>query len=73
MRKLWNEGWQFTVLPLGSAYADMKEAAMQPVILPHDWLIADTDALYADGDGWYVNTLKNENLDACTLVDFDGV
>ena len=73
MRKLWNEDWMFTKLPLGSTYADMKKAALCPVVLPHDWLIGNTDDLYASGDGWYVKTLINEGLDACVLLDFDGV
>ena len=49
MRKLWNEGWQFVKLPLGSAYADMRAAEKQPVLLPHDWLIAQTEDLYESG------------------------
>lgn len=73
MRKLWNENWTFTKLPLGSKYEDMKAAALAPVTLPHDWLIENTEDLYASGDGWYVKTLKNEGLDACVLLDFDGV
>ncbi len=73
MRKLWNEDWMFTRLPLGSCYSDMKKAALNPVTLPHDWLIADTDDLYASGDGWYLKTLQNEGLDEFVLLDFDGV
>ncbi|MBR0229276.1 MAG: DUF4982 domain-containing protein [Clostridia bacterium] len=73
MRKLWNDNWMFTKLPLGSAYADMKAAALCPITLPHDWLIENTEDLYESGDGWYVKTLKNEGLDACVLLDFDGV
>ena len=73
MRKLWNDDWMFVNLPLGSTYEDMKKAALCPVTLPHDWLIADTDHLYASGDGWYVKTLVNEGLDDCVLLDFDGV
>ena len=73
MRKLWNDNWMFANLSLGSSYEDMKKAALCPVTLPHDWLIANTDDLYASGDGWYVKTLVNEGLDACILLDFDGV
>ncbi len=29
------------------------EAKMQPVDLPHDWLIYDTKNLYEDSIGWY--------------------
>ena len=73
MRKLWNDGWEFVKLPLGSAYEDMKRAEREPVTLPHDWLIAQADDLYESGDGWYRKTLRNEGLDECVLLDFDGV
>ena len=73
MRKLWNDGWEFVKLPLGSAYEDMKRVEWEPVTLPHDWLIAQADDLYESGDGWYRKTLRNEGLDECVLLDFDGV
>ncbi len=73
MRAQWNENWFFCKLPLGSGYQDMKAAALCPVTLPHDWLIGNTDDLYESGDGWYIKTLKNEGLDECVLLDFDGV
>lgn len=73
MYRIWNENWAFANLSLGSGYSDMKRAALCPVTLPHDWLIGNTDDLYASGDGWYVKTLKNEGLDDCVLLDFDGV
>ena len=49
-----------------------EKGGVTPVTLPHDWLIAQTDALYESGDGWYVNTLNNAVLDDCVLLDFDG-
>ena len=73
MQKLWNKDWLFVNLPLGSQYEDMKAAALRPVTLPYDWLIENTDDLYASGDGWYVKTLRGEGLDDCALLDFDGV
>ena len=76
MIRLWNDNWQFACLPLGSVYEDMKAAAMRPVTLPHDWLIKDTDHLYASGDGWYrkdlrydPDTMKNQAL----ILSFDGI
>ncbi|MBR3018714.1 MAG: DUF4982 domain-containing protein [Clostridia bacterium] len=72
MRKLWNEGWEFVKLPLGSGYGDMKQAAKQPVTLPHDWLIAQTEDLYESGDGWYVKTFAKPEAEV-VLLDFDGV
>ena len=74
MRTLWNEGWQFAKLSLGSTYEEMKQAEKQPVILPHDWLIAQTEDLYESGDGWYVKSFDKSEANAdCALVDFDGV
>ncbi len=74
MRTLWNEGWQFAKLSLGSTYEDMKQAEKKSVTLPHDWLIAQTEDLYESGDGWYVKTFDKSEADAdCTLLDFDGV
>ena len=72
---LWNDSWAFQKLPLGSGYEDMKAAALFPVILPHDWLIENTDDLYESCDGWYVKTLKQGEWKAenDTLLSFDGV
>ena len=75
MHTLWNDGWRFAKLPLGSTYADMQAAEKQPVILPHDWLILNADALYEAGDGWYVKDLpwQTEWAGQEVALDFDGV
>ena len=75
MNALWNEGWRFCLLPLGSAYADFAAAPKRAVTLPHDWLIEHTDDLYQSGDGWYVKTLTNGGAlkDQTVYLDFDGV
>ncbi len=75
MRKKWNDLWHFALLPLGSSYEDFKRSETVPVQLPHDFLIADTDHLYADGDGWYLKTLLPEEVpgDESAVLDFDGV
>ena len=74
MRKLWNDGWQFVKLPLGSAYQEMERAEKTPVTLPHDWLIAQPEKLYESADGWYVKTLNAGEIgDKVVLLDFDGV
>lgn len=75
MRTLWNDGWQFAKLPLGSDYAGMQAAPKQPVLLPHDWLIADADHLYENGDGWYIKALpwRAEYADQRLYLSFDGV
>ena len=74
MRKLWNEGWGFVKLANGSNYEDMRRAEKKPVMLPHDWLIAQTDDLYESGDGWYVKAFSASETEADrVLLDFDGV
>ena len=75
MRVLWNDGWQFVKLPLGSAYADMARAEKRDVLLPHDFLIENTDDLYESCDGWYVKRLDwpEEYAGKRVFVSFDGV
>ena len=74
MRTLWNENWSFAKLPLGSTYEEAKRAPARPVLLPHDWLIGQADALYESGDGWYFKTLNGGDAQADrVLLDFDGV
>ena len=75
-RFLWNDGWQFLKLPLGSSFDEMKEkrSEFSPVNIPHDWLIYDTDHLYEDGIGWYRKNFtcrKEEN--SCYELYFEGV
>lgn len=54
-RTLWNDNWYFAKTELGVKWEDRQiwEAKMQPVDLPHDWLIYDTKNLYEDSIGWY--------------------
>ncbi len=75
MRLLWNDGWQFVKLPLGSSYADMARADRRDVILPHDFLIENTEDLYESCDGWYVKRLdwSEEYAGQRVFLDFDGV
>ena len=75
MRILWNDGWKFALLPLNSTRRDLDGAALRPVLLPHDWLIENTEDLYASGDGWYLKTFLAEELpqEEIALLDFDGV
>ena len=75
MRTLWNDGWRFVLLPLGSDYGQMRAAETRPVILPHDWLIENADDLYQNGDGWYLKQLawQPEYAGKRVFLDFDGV
>ena len=50
MRTLFNDNWQFALMPLEALPSD---SDYRPVDIPHDWLIHDTHNLYKNGDGWY--------------------
>ena len=54
-KTLWNDNWYFAKTALGVKWEDrpLWEREMQPVDLPHDWLIYDTKNLYEDSIGWY--------------------
>ena len=61
-RTLWNDNWYFAKTELGVKWEDRQiwEDKMQPVDLPHDWLIYDTKNLYEDSIGWYQSsTIQN--------------
>ena len=75
MERLLNDGWRFTKLPNGSCLEQAREACWQSVDLPHDFLIAQHDALYENADGWYCRTLHVPEtwLDGDILMRFDGV
>jgi len=70
-----NDKWEFKLLPLDSGYEKaFYEENWKPVDLPHDWLIYDTNNLYADGQGWYRRKLEIEETDGkCIRLYFDGV
>ena len=52
-RTLWNDNWYFAKTALGVNWEDRQiwEAKMQPVDLPHDWLIYDTMKTASAGIG----------------------
>ena len=70
-----NDNWEFILLPLDSGYDKaMCEIGWNKVDVPHDWLIYDTNNLYADGEGWYRRTLEIDETDGkCIRLYFDGV
>ncbi len=54
-KRLWNDDWMFCEKALGTPANEIRNEKndWQPVDLPHDWLIYDTEDLYRDGEGWY--------------------
>ncbi len=66
MRIRLNDGWQFS---LGEA------DNLQPVAIPHDWLIGDPQKWYQSGVGWYQRTLDAGFVKPGQKVylHFDGV
>lgn len=68
---LFNNGWKFakTVLDV----TDDKGLIYEPVDIPHDWLIYDTQNLYEDSIGWYKKNLYHNKDSFRTLLCFDGV
>lgn len=72
MKSLWNCDWAFALTPVGTSLADAQNAIFSPVELPHDWLIADANALYASGFGWYRKRFCNRGAE-CVRVYFEGV
>lgn len=73
---LFNDSWQFAKLPFGSNYSSANDGSIlwQPVNLPHDWLIYDTEDLYGDASGWYRKQfILAKSDDKCYFLNFDGV
>ena len=75
MQRLFNDGWRFAKLPLGSGIGDARVADQAPVDLPHDLLIHQADKLYESCDGWYIRTLTmpEDWRGKRVLLRFDGV
>ena len=70
-KQLFNSGWSFALKKIG----EKPEAGdYRPVDIPHDWLIHNTRALYADGDGCYKKIFTvNEIEGRVYILRFDGV
>lgn len=80
-KKLWNDNWYFSKTALGVKWEDRSlwEQGMQPVDLPHDWLIYDTKNLYEDSIGWYRKQFvytkpgTKHDCDERVILRFEGV
>lgn len=89
--QLFNDGWEFAKYSLEGLdeteiaavvgeepFADlthMPELVFEPVDLPHDWLIYNTEKLYENSVGWYRKQFIYEETERSkqVLLRFDGV
>lgn len=70
---LFNDGWEFAKSGLDTDACS--SLSFEPVDLPHDWLIYNTQDLYEDGIGWYRKrfTYAPARDSEQVLLRFDGV
>lgn len=76
MKKLFNDGWEFTKQPLHTSFEEIskQKKAFHPVGLPHDWLIYQPQNLYEDGTGWYRKIFYWEkSSEERVSLRFDGI
>ena len=87
MKNLFNDGWSFSKLTLEHVEPTEgkkailfepedflgKEKTFEPVSIPHDWLIHNTDALYEDSVGFYKKTFSLSTKEKHFALRFDGV
>ena len=68
---LFNDGWEFAKTGLDTlSYSGL---LFEPVGLPHDWLIYDTQNLYDNSIGWYRKSFNYSKSSQRLLLYFDGV
>ena len=73
--RLFNDNWEFVKTPYGTELAELHawEGKFEPVDIPHDWLIYNTEALYETSTGWYRKHFTARPGDGHILLRFDGV
>ena len=71
-RTLFCDGWEFYKAPFGADYSD--SLGFAKVDIPHDWLIGNTNDLYATSTGWYRKSFTYDKKQGVrTYIRFDGV
>ncbi len=53
MRRLFNDGWEFSKQEIGTDLSKITAFSFAKVNLPHDWLIGQTEDLYETSTGFY--------------------
>lgn len=69
--ELFNDGWKFAKTSLQENKPDI--SSYEPVEIPHDWLIYDTENLYENSIGWYAKSYLHNKENKHTFLRFDGV
>lgn len=70
-KRLFCDNWEFAKTPLGTEYSE--DLGFEPVDIPHDWLIYDTNNLYETSTGWYRRMLDYERDENRVSLRFEGV
>jgi len=74
MKKLFNEGWEFVKVPLGTKLEQiLTSMEWTAVDLPHDWMIYDTSNLYEDSIGCYRKHFAVKDAHKQYFIRFEGV
>lgn len=76
MKILFNDDWKFTKQKVGTELDLSKSNSplWEPVDLPHDWLIYNTNDLYETSEGWYKKEFYlDKTEDKLYSICFDGV
>ncbi len=74
MKRLFNDGWEFSKQRPGSDYPGPGEMHFEKVNLPHDWLIYQASDLYEDSTGFYRKIFSlNKNEKRRYEIYFEGV
>lgn len=67
---LFTNDWQFAKV---KGLSEVEPTNYEPVELPHDWLIENTQDLYENSTGWYKKTLDYTGEYPNVTLRFDGV
>lgn len=75
MNKLFNDSWRFLKTDVKATYPEVCGllASFSEVVIPHDWLIHDSNNLYETSAGWYYKEFSITEKASHTFLRFDGV
>lgn len=71
---LFNDNWLFDEFPLDTPLSHMASSVLNPVELPHDWMIYHVNDLYKNSIGFYKKTFRiNPVSSSHYFLYFEGV